>query len=165
MRVAGELGHVVAVLGGPLCRCGGRGCLELSASPYAVADVLARRRGEPVSVERLLELVREGDRGACRAVTDAGRAVGETIAATVNLLNPQRVIVGGELAQAGDVLLDPIRDAVGRQSARFGRGRPPRSSPPPSATRPRCSAPPRSSSAHAPQALASRLAELEPAAA
>ena len=48
-------------------------------------------------------------------------AVGETIATTVNLLNPQRVIVGGELAQAGDVLLDPIRDAVARHVARARR--------------------------------------------
>lgn len=162
--IAGELGHVVAVPDGPLCRCGGRGCLELFASPYAVAGVLERGRREPVGVERLLELVRDGDRGACRAVADAGRAVGETIATTVNLLNPQRVIVGGELAQAGDVLLDPIRDAVTRQSL----------APAANATAIVASALGDQAEvlgaaavqlAHAPHALASRLAELEPAAA
>ena len=112
--IAGELGHVVGTRDGPLCRCGGRGCLELIASPVAVAELLERSRGEPVSVGRLLELVRAGDRGACRAVADAGTVVGETLATAVTLLDPQRVIIGGELAQAGEVLLEPIRAAVAR---------------------------------------------------
>lgn len=158
--IAGELGHVVAVPEGPLCRCGGRGCLELFASPHAVAAGLERGLG----VERLLELVSTGDRRAIRAVTDAGRIVGETIAATVNLLNPRRVIVGGELAQAGDVLLDPIRDAVGRQSFAPAAG----------ATTIVASALGDQAAvlgaaavqlAHAPRALAARLADQEQAAA
>jgi len=78
--------------------------------PDAIATLLGRR--EPVSLARLLALIRAGDHAACRAVTDAAAAVGEAIATTVNLLNPERVIVGGELAAAGDVVLDPIRRAV-----------------------------------------------------
>jgi predicted NBD/HSP70 family sugar kinase len=110
--IAGEVGHIAVADDGLICRCGNRGCLETVASPVAVADLLQRSRGEPVPLARLLELVHAGDRGAQRAVGDAGRAVGGALAATVNLLNPELVIIGGELAAAGDVLLEPIRAAI-----------------------------------------------------
>lgn len=114
--VAGELGHVRAAGDGLICRCGGRGCLETVASSRAILGQIERSLGEPVTLARLFELVESGQRGACRAVADAGEAVGEAIATTVNLLNPELVVIGGELAAAGDVLLDPIRKAVTRQA-------------------------------------------------
>jgi predicted NBD/HSP70 family sugar kinase len=114
--IAGEIGHNAAVENGLICRCGNRGCLETVASPIAIADLLSRSRREPVTVAGLLKLVADGDRGACRAVADAGVAVGTAIAGAVNLLNPQLVIIGGDLAVAGDVLLDPIRRAVQRRA-------------------------------------------------
>jgi predicted NBD/HSP70 family sugar kinase len=112
--VAGEIGHVLADERGLICRCGNRGCLETVASPVAVAELLERSTGEPVSVAQLLQLVDEDDRGACRAVADA--AVGRVLATIVNLLNPELVVVGGDLAQAGEVILDPIRAAIARHS-------------------------------------------------
>jgi predicted NBD/HSP70 family sugar kinase len=114
--VAGELGHVASVENGMICRCGNRGCLETVASPVAVARLLEYSRGEPVSVQRLLELVAQGDRGARRAVADAGAAVGNAIAAVVNVLNPELVVIGGDLAGAGAVLLDPLRTAIERRA-------------------------------------------------
>ncbi len=114
--VAGELGHVPVVAGGLMCRCGSRGCLETIASPVAIAELLERSRLEPISVSRMLELVRSGDRGAVRAVADAGTALGKAIAATVNLLNPELVIIGGELAGAGEALLQPVREVIARQA-------------------------------------------------
>jgi predicted NBD/HSP70 family sugar kinase len=114
--LAGELGHVAVADGGPICRCGNRGCLETVAGPPAVARLLERHRGGPVTVSRLLELVAAGDRGARRAVADAGVAVGDAIAAVVNVLNPELVVIGGELAGAGAVLLDPIRGAIERRA-------------------------------------------------
>jgi predicted NBD/HSP70 family sugar kinase len=114
--IAGEVGHIPVVENGLICRCGNRGCLETVVSPIAVADLLARSRGEPVSIARLLELVELGDRGACRAIADAGEAVGSALAGAVNLLNPELVIIGGDLAAAGDVLLDPIRAVVDRRA-------------------------------------------------
>jgi len=112
--IAGEIGHSPAVEGGLICRCGNRGCLETVASPVAVTELLSRSRREPVSLAELLKLVHSGDRGARRAVADAGDAVGRGLASAVNLLNPQMVIIGGDLAVAGDVLLDPIRSAIER---------------------------------------------------
>lgn len=110
--IAGEIGHNPAIEHGLICRCGSRGCLETVASSQAVCALLEQSRGEPVPLPRLLDLVRAGDRGARRAVGDAGEAVGNAIAASVNLLNPTLVIIGGALAAAGDILLDPIRRAV-----------------------------------------------------
>ena len=114
--VAGEIGHVLADPSGPICRCGNRGCLETIASPVAVAALLQRSTGRPVTIQALLELVAAEDRGARRAVADAGEAVGKAVSALVNIVNPQLVLVGGELAAAGDVLLDPIRVAIERHS-------------------------------------------------
>jgi predicted NBD/HSP70 family sugar kinase len=114
--VAGEIGHTTAVDDGAICRCGNRGCLETVASSVAVADLLERSNRGPMTMPRMLELLRAGDRGVERALTDAGRAVGVALTYTVNLLNPSLVIIGGELSDAGDVLLDPIRAAI-EQSA------------------------------------------------
>jgi predicted NBD/HSP70 family sugar kinase len=113
---AGEIGHMVVSEGGPVCRCGNRGCLEAIASSRAVADLLASSRREPVSTEQLLELSAAGDAAAQRLIADAGRAIGVAVANLCNVLNPQSVIVGGDLAAAGDVLLGPIRDVVRRQA-------------------------------------------------
>ena len=110
--LAGELGHVRARPEGLICRCGNRGCLETVASSLAVARLLARSREEPVSVERLLELAASGDRGAKRAVAEAGQAVGEALATAVNLFNPELILVGGDLAATGDTVLAPLRRAI-----------------------------------------------------
>jgi predicted NBD/HSP70 family sugar kinase len=105
--IAGELGHVRAVAsGGAPCRCGNRGCLETVASAAAVADALG------VHVPRVVELVEAGDADALRAVAEAGEAVGAAVAAVVNVLNPELVVIGGELAGAGPVLLDPLQRAI-----------------------------------------------------
>jgi predicted NBD/HSP70 family sugar kinase len=112
--VAGEIGHVVVHEHGQICRCGNRGCLETVASPGAIAALLSARSRKAVSAPELLELVQEGDRGASRAVADAGEAVGRAVASLVNILNVELVVVGGDLAAAGDVLLEPLRAAVDR---------------------------------------------------
>jgi predicted NBD/HSP70 family sugar kinase len=112
--VAGEIGHALVDADGLICRCGNRGCLETVVSPVAVAALLERSSGQPVSVQRLMELVAAGDRGAQRAVADAGEVVGRALSTVVNALNPELVVVGGELASAGPVLLDPIRAGIER---------------------------------------------------
>ncbi|MDA0181335.1 ROK family transcriptional regulator [Solirubrobacter phytolaccae] len=112
--IAGELGHTRVAETDHICRCGNRGCLELVASSVVVAERFSRSHGERVSVTELIELARVGDRSARRAIIDAADAVGRTLAGAVNLLNPQRVIVGGDLAAAGDILIEPLRSAVAR---------------------------------------------------
>jgi predicted NBD/HSP70 family sugar kinase len=109
--VAGELGHVPVEPEGAVCRCGNRGCLETAASTGALLEILRRSHGE-LTVAQMLRLAREGDLGCRRVIADAGRVVGSAAAFVFNLLNPQRMIVGGDLAEAGDLLLDAVRSSV-----------------------------------------------------
>jgi predicted NBD/HSP70 family sugar kinase len=116
LGLAGELGHVTVERNGAVCRCGSRGCLETVASPAAIAALLARSWGQPVSSVDLPDLLRRGDLGALRAVQDAGEAVGRALSAAVSLLNPQLVVIGGDLVEAGDALFEPIRRTLRRGS-------------------------------------------------
>lgn len=111
---AGEIGHTRLLDGGPVCRCGNRGCLETIASAHAVAALLSESRREPISTRQLLELAESGDAAAQRLIGDAGRALGVAVANLCNLINPQCVIVGGDLSAAGELLLEPLREIVRR---------------------------------------------------
>jgi len=111
---AGELGHVQVADLGDLCLCGNRGCLETLASLEAVLTALRVVRPDVRTSADLAELVREGDRAAIRVVTDAGAVIGKEVAALCNVLAPQAVVVGGELAGGGTYLADAVRDAVDR---------------------------------------------------
>jgi len=109
---AGELGHIEVEPGGALCRCGKRGCLETVASAPVLVDVMRRIHGPDVTLSDMLDLIRAGDLGARRLVTEAGRAIGRVLGDTCNVLNPQGIVVGGELAEAGQPFLDGIREAI-----------------------------------------------------
>jgi predicted NBD/HSP70 family sugar kinase len=111
---AGELGHVTVDPNGAVCRCGNRGCLETVASPPALAALLTRSWGRPVSDEELAGLLRDGDRGTLRAVEDGGEAIGRVLAPAVLLLNPSLIVIGGDLAAAGEPLFEPMRRALTR---------------------------------------------------
>lgn len=114
--IAGELGHIIVDPQGMLCRCGNRGCLETIASPPAIAELLARSWGRPVGSDNLVDLLRGGDRGTARAIEDAGQAVGKALAIAVLVLNPEVIVVGGDLAAARETLLEPMRRAISRNT-------------------------------------------------
>ena len=113
---AGEIGHTVLAVDGPVCRCGNRGCLETMASARAVANELSLSRQEQISTRRLLELSESGDPAARRLIHDAGRTIGIAVANLCNLVNPECVVIGGDLGLTGDVLLDPVREMVQRNA-------------------------------------------------
>jgi predicted NBD/HSP70 family sugar kinase len=112
--LAGELGHVLVDADGPVCRCGNRGCLETVAGTDALAELLRRSHGDDLDGRTIVRLAHEGDLGCRRVLADAGRAIGRTAAMLVNVLNPELLIVGGELAPAGDLLLDGVRESLDR---------------------------------------------------
>ena len=111
--IAGEIGHVVVDPQGPICRCGNRGCLETFVAGEALCELLRRSHGQ-LTVRRLLALASDGDPGCRRVIHDAGRVVGRAVADLCNYLNPDLVVVGGDLSAAGDLVLDPVREAVRR---------------------------------------------------
>jgi predicted NBD/HSP70 family sugar kinase len=113
---AGEIGHTILAGGGPVCRCGNRGCLETLASSRAIAELLGTSRGEETGSRRLLELCKAGDPAAVRLVGDAGTAIGVAVANLCNIINPECVIVGGDLGTVGEALLGPLRDVVRRNA-------------------------------------------------
>lgn len=112
--LAGEVGHLEVAPGGRICRCGNRGCLETVASPVAIARLLSESWGHTVATGDLFKLLESGNEGARRAVLDAGEAVGRCIGTMVTLLDPELVVVGGELAAAGELLFEPVRRGVHR---------------------------------------------------
>ena len=112
----GEIGHTIVDPGGALCRCGSRGCLETVAGLESLVEAARRQHGPTFDADDFLALISAGDIGARRLVSDAGAAVGAAVATLCNLLCPQRVVIGGQLAATGDVLLDPLRRAVARDA-------------------------------------------------
>ncbi|MFF4172742.1 ROK family protein [Streptomyces sp. NPDC001744] len=111
---AGEIGHITLDESGPVCRCGNRGCLETFTAARYVLPLLRPSHGPDLTMERVVRLAREGDPGCRRVIADVGRHIGSGIANLCNLLNPSRVVLGGDLAEAGELVLAPIRDSVSR---------------------------------------------------
>ncbi len=104
---AGEFGHHTVSEDGPVCECGNHGCLELYAGARAIA-----RAAEADSFEDAVARGRNGDTRALRALERAGTLIGLAIANVLIFLCPERVVVGGGVAQAGDLLLEPLRRSV-----------------------------------------------------
>ncbi|MEO3975714.1 ROK family transcriptional regulator [Streptomyces sp. CAU 1734] len=111
---AGEIGHITLDESGPVCRCGNRGCLETFAAARHVLPLLHTSHGPGLTMEEVVRLARQGDPGCRRVIADAGRHIGSGVAVLCNLLNPSRVIIGGDLADAGDLVLGPVGESLAR---------------------------------------------------
>ena len=110
---AGEIGHTTVDPDGPLCGCGNRGCLDRMASAESIAAAAGR-----ASVAAAAAAARAGDPVAREAFERAGEYVGRVLAGAVVLLWPERVVVGGGVADAGELLLEPLRAELRRRALR-----------------------------------------------
>ncbi len=114
---AGDIGHVqIAAAEGVLCRCGNEGCLEAVAGGRALAEQLAARGAATATSRDVVRLAAAGDHIAVSAIREAGRRIGRVLASMVNILNPESIVVGGDVAEAGEHLLAGIREVVYRRS-------------------------------------------------
>ena len=116
----GELAHVVVRPGGPRCRCGKRGCLEMIATGPAIAAAYAVATGSDPGSLTAADVARRAHEGEPRAAEVWGAAVAalsEVVAGYVESMNPSLVVVGGGLAQAGEFLIAPLAEAVGARVA------------------------------------------------
>lgn len=111
---SGEIGHTTLDDMGAVCRCGNRGCLETVISARSVLELLQPRFAEELTIADVVARAKAGDVACSRVLADTGRHAGLALANLCNLFNPERILVGGELAQAGDLLLGPMREAVRR---------------------------------------------------
>jgi glucokinase len=108
---AGEFGHHTVAEDGPLCECGNHGCLEL----YAGARAIARAAGRP-SFDEAVAAARDGDGRAVAALARAGTLIGLAIANVAIFLAPDRIVVGGGVAAAGDLVLEPLEAELRRRA-------------------------------------------------
>jgi glucokinase-like ROK family protein len=115
---AGEIGHLRVGDGDTFCYCGNRGCLETLASGSAIVEMLERSQLRGLTLNEIVARAVGGHPACGRAVSDAGRHIGVAVANLCNLLNPGRVVVGGVLGLAGELLLAPLRDSFLRYAVR-----------------------------------------------
>ena len=124
---AGEVGHMV-VKGNPLkCKCGNHGCVEMIVGAAgivrrAVAAIkgdkknlimrMAKGNPEKITSKIVFDAARKGDRIAKKIVRDTAWHLGATISQAINVVDPELVVIGGAIAQAGEILLRPIRKTV-----------------------------------------------------
>jgi len=118
--VAGEIGHLPVNIFGPRCRCGNYGCLErYVGAEYIVERAQKKLKDNPASLLSSLEgeltpkliaqAAQKGDKLAKEVFRETGEIIGAALSGAVNLLNPELIIVGGGVAQAGELVLEPIR--------------------------------------------------------
>jgi glucokinase len=126
---AGEIGHLLVQENGPQCSCGGFGHLEAIASAQAIVQRMIelsieypeteeamRRvtggRTEQITAEQVFQLAAEGDRVARKVVEQVSAYLGIALANIIHLINPSVIILGGPVAQAGDLLLAPLQACI-----------------------------------------------------
>jgi len=128
---AGEIGHMTIEPNGPRCKCGNRGCLEVLASGSAVAkwaitetlggrDTLIGKLTsgsiEEITAKVVAEAAKMGDKLALEIWEEVGEYLGIAIANLINMYNPELVIIGGGIAQAGKLFFEPIKRTVKKRA-------------------------------------------------
>jgi glucokinase len=104
---AGEIGHQTIDPDGPRCGCGNRGCVEV----FAQAGRLAQLAGQATAADAVVA-AGAGDERSLQAIAQVAQALGIALANVVTVFGPERIVIGGGVAAAGDVLLEPVRRAV-----------------------------------------------------
>ena len=127
--LAGEIGHMLVKENGPKCSCGGFGHLEAIASAQAISRTMiglsveypeteaaisrvTGARAERITAEQVFRLAAEGDGVAQRVVEDVQQYLAIALASIVHLINPGMIILGGPVAQAGDLLIIPLQARI-----------------------------------------------------
>jgi glucokinase len=115
---AGELGHVTVNPEGERCNCGGQGCLETEVSaPKIVRNYnMMRKKDEKISGEEVFARAKKGEMAARQAFAQAGHFLGIGLGIAMNLLNPDKILLGGAVMSAGKLLLSPALEEVKRRS-------------------------------------------------
>jgi predicted NBD/HSP70 family sugar kinase len=128
---SGEIGHCAVVAGGPLCSCGMRGCLETLVSGPAIVraaeaalvagEQTSLRSATPLDQAAVANAARAGDAVALRIYAAVGEHLGVGVSYLVNILDPQMIVLGGGVMEAGDLLLEGTRSSIARHSLKGSR--------------------------------------------
>lgn len=124
-RNVGEIGHIQVERFGRRCHCGNFGCLETIVSNAAIVErtqeLLARGHtstlsSSTLSIEQICRAANAGDALACQIIQETGEYLGRTIAIMVNLFNPEKILLAGEVVEADKILFPAIQRCVEQQS-------------------------------------------------
>ena len=128
---SGEIGHCAVVDGGPVCPCGMRGCLETLVSGRAIVraaeaalesgEVTCLRDVSPLDAAAVASAARAGDAVGQRIFAGVGEHLGVGVSYLVNILDPQMIVLGGAVMDAGDLLLEGTRASMVRHSLKGSR--------------------------------------------
>jgi glucokinase len=125
--LAGEAGHQTILLNGPICKCGKKGCLEALSSGPAIArlaqdslhygrgkQLVEKAGGKPANItaKHVVECAKEGDAFSIRILEEAGFYMGVGLSNLIQILNPQKIVLGTIAVHAGDLILNPIRETL-----------------------------------------------------
>jgi glucokinase len=113
---AGHIGHMSVDLTGPSCPCGGRGCVEIYASGPSMARWAIAQGWVGRDARDLAESARSGEAIACAAFDRTARVLAQAIVTTAAICDLDGVVIGGGVAQAGEVLFAPLRRHVAEQT-------------------------------------------------
>jgi glucokinase len=127
---AGEIGHMILQdAHGPICGCGNTGCLEALASGPSIvkmandyiqggksAKFVELANGADITPFIIYEAAMQGDAVSRRIFTIVGEWLGVALTSVVNLLNPEKIIIGGGVSLAGDLLIEPIRKTINERA-------------------------------------------------
>lgn len=127
---AGEFGHIPFFDNEIICSCGKKGCLETEVSGIAVEAQFIERirqgsntilrekynREEPIRINDIIEAAKNDDNLSIELIEEVGEKAGKAVAFLINTFNPETVIVGGDLAEAGDYLMLPLKSATNKYS-------------------------------------------------
>ncbi len=127
---AGEFGHIPFFDNELICSCGKKGCLETEVSGIAIEDKLITKlksgvnsilrekydRGEVIRIDDIIAAAKHDDNLSIELIEEAGEKVGRAVAFLINTFNPETVIVGGNLAAAGDYVMLPLKSSTNKYS-------------------------------------------------
>lgn len=122
---AGEIGHTTINTKGPMCRCGNRGCLESYVSNLAVLAKTKKRlvdypasilKQQALTIEHLIDAAQQQDELAIDIIVSAGKNLGIAIANLLNLVNPELIILGGDIVEVGELFVDAVRSTAFNRS-------------------------------------------------
>lgn len=127
---AGEFGHIPFFDNEVICSCGKKGCLETEVSGIAIEQKIVHQiergvntilrekydRHEPIHIDDIIAAARNDDNLAIELIEEAGEKVGKAVAFLINTFNPETVIVGGNLAAAGDYIMLPLKSSTNKYS-------------------------------------------------
>ena len=127
---AGEFGHTPFFNNEIICVCGKKGCLETEVSGIAIENKIVGQiasgvntilrdkwaAGETIHIDDIISAAKNDDNLSIELIEEAGEKIGKSIAFLINIFNPEEVIIGGNMAQAGDYLMLPLKSATNKYS-------------------------------------------------